>query len=42
MYFNREVTRGYNEYLKMGESDQGSGMDVGLLVLEPGDAYSFF
>ena len=42
MYFNREVTRGYNEYLKMGESDLGSGMDVGLLVLEPGDAYSFF
>ncbi len=41
MYFDREVRRGYNAYLTMGEGDQGTRMDVGLLVLEPGDAYEF-
>ena len=41
MYFDKEVVRGYNEYLKMGVNDHETGMDVGLLVLEPGDGYTF-
>lgn len=41
MYFDAQPKRGYNAYLKMGENDQGTRMDVGLLVLEPDDRYSF-
>ena len=41
MYFDYEPKRGYNAYLTMGENDQNTGMDVGLLVLEQGDTYSF-
>lgn len=41
MYFDKEVARGYNPYLTMGKCDHETGMDVGLLVLEPGDEYSF-
>ena len=41
MYMNKEVKRGYNSYLEMGLNDGNTGMDVGLLVLEPGDEYSF-
>ena len=40
MYMNKELHRGYNEYLRM---DEGLGkevmMDVGMLVLEDGDVY---
>lgn len=41
MYFDYEVKRGYNAYLKMGEGEHNTGMDVGLLVLEAGDEYAF-
>ena len=41
MYMNKEVKRGYNAYLEMGLNDGNTGMDVGLLVMEPGDEYSF-
>ena len=41
MYFDKEVARGYNAYLTMGENDHLTGMDVGLLVMEPGDEYAF-
>ena len=37
----KEVSRGYNPYLAMGCNDAATGMDVGLLVLEPGDEYAF-
>ncbi|MBQ6594410.1 MAG: 5-deoxy-glucuronate isomerase [Clostridia bacterium] len=39
MYFEHEVTRGYNAYLTMGVNDHDTRMDVGLLVLEAGDEY---
>lgn len=41
MYMNKEVRRGYNPYLEMGISDCNTGMDIGLLVLEAGDEYTF-
>ena len=41
MYFDREVRRGYNAYLRMDGDDQSTRMDVGLLVMEPGDTYEF-
>ena len=30
MYFDKECSRGYNVYLKMGENDHATGMDVAL------------
>ena len=39
MYFDRETKRGWNEYLAMGEGEHNTGMDVGLLILEEGDAF---
>ena len=41
MYIQKEVKRGYNPYLVMGQNDCATNMDVGLLVLEPGDSYAF-
>ena len=41
MYIQKEVKRGYNAYMTMGLTDCNTNMDVGLLVLEPGDVYSF-
>ena len=41
MYFDKEVVRGYNAYLTMGVNDQDTNMDVGLLVLESGDTYTW-
>lgn len=41
MYFDKKVERGYNAYLTMGVNDHETGMDVGLLVMEAGDEYSF-
>lgn len=42
MYMDKELTRGYNVYITAGE---GIGaqvmMDVAMLILEPGDSYSF-
>jgi len=41
MYFEKEPARGYNPYLTRGENDHDTNMNVGLLVMEPGDEYSF-
>ena len=41
MYIQKQVVRGYNPYLVMGQNDCATYMDVGLLVLEPGDTYDF-
>jgi len=41
MYIDKEVKRGYNSYMEIGHTDCNTGMDVGLLVLEPGDEYAF-
>ena len=42
MYMDKQVKRGYNEYIRL---DEGIGkdamMDVALLVMEDGDTYSF-
>ena len=42
MYIDKQVKRGYNEYIHL---DEGIGkdamMDVALLVMEDGDTYSF-
>ena len=40
MYFNKHPQRGYNAYIDAKTDDLGTQMDVGLLVLEPGDAYA--
>lgn len=39
MYMDYQPVRGYNAYLTMGTTDANTGMDVGLLILEPGDEY---
>ena len=39
MYFNRKPQRGYNVYIDADKDDLGTQMDVGLLVMEPGDVY---
>lgn len=36
---DRIIKRGYNPYLVLGGEDAGTGMDVGLLVMEPGDVF---
>ena len=42
MYMDKQVKRGYNEYIRL---DEGIGkdamMDIALLVMEDGDTYSF-
>ena len=42
MYFDKELHRGYNVYIDAARDDLGTMMDVGLLVLEPGDAYAIY
>ena len=39
MYFKKEPQRGYNAYIDTKVDDYGMLMDIGLLVLEPGDTY---
>lgn len=42
MYIEKAIQRGYNEYLNLERNNgEGTFMDVGLLVLEPGDTYHF-
>lgn len=41
MYFNKEVTNGYNAYIDMAQDDMATQMDVGLLVLDAGESYTF-
>lgn len=40
MYFDKKLHRGYNAYIDAEKDDLGTLMDVGVLVLEPGDAYT--
>ena len=41
MYMDKQVKRGYNEYLRLEEGyGKKAMMDVGLLVLEAGDTFS--
>ncbi len=41
MYMDKQVKRGYNEYLRLEEKGYGKKMmDVGLLVMEAGDTIS--
>lgn len=38
---NETLKRGYNPYIDMARDDMGTQMDVGLLLLEPGDTWVF-
>ena len=38
---NAELKRGYNPYLDTAIDDMGTQMDVGLLILEAGDTYTY-
>ena len=40
MYMDKTPVRGYNAYLNMGRDDANTGLDVGLLILEPGDTFA--
>ena len=40
MYFDKELHRGYNVYIDAAADDLGTQMDVGVLVMEPGDTYA--
>ena len=40
MYFDKELHRGYNVYIDAAADDLGTRMDVGVLVMEPGDTYA--
>lgn len=42
-YFNKnaELKQGYNSYIDLDTDDMGTLMDVGLLVLEEGDTFTF-
>ena len=41
MYMDKQVKRGYNEYLRLEEGyGKKAMMDVGLLVMEAGDTIS--
>ena len=42
MYITKETQRGYNTYIDSAKDDMGTQMDVGLLVMEAGDAYSIY
>lgn len=42
MYIDKKVTRGYNTYLDINQNNgEGSWMDVGLLVMDAGDTFTF-
>lgn len=38
---NAELKRGYNPYLDSAMDDMGTQMDVGLLIMEAGDTYTY-
>jgi 5-deoxy-glucuronate isomerase len=38
---DKKTVNGYNEYLNAETNDCGTGMDVGLLVLDAGESYTF-
>lgn len=37
---NSELKRGYNTYIDASADDMGTQMDIGLLVMEPGDSFT--
>ncbi|MCD8082152.1 MAG: 5-deoxy-glucuronate isomerase [Clostridiales bacterium] len=38
---NDRLVRGYNSYIDAGTDDMGTQMDVGLLIMEAGDTYTY-
>ena len=40
MYFTKELQKGYNAYIDASQDDLETQMDVGLLILEPGDVWT--
>ena len=42
-YFNKnaELKNGYNAYIDTAVDDMGTQMDVGLLLMEDGDVFTF-
>ena len=40
-YIDKQVVNGYNEYINAAVDDMGTQMDVGLLVLDAGQSYTF-
>jgi len=40
MYFNKKTHQGYNPYIDTENDDLGMKMDIGLLVMEPGDTFT--
>ena len=38
---NDELKQGYNAYVDMAADDMGTQMDIGLLVMESGDVFTF-
>ena len=42
-YFNKnaELKNGYNAYIDADTDDMGTQMDVGLLLMEDGDVFTF-
>jgi len=40
-YFKKEIKRGYNSYIDETTNQMGTMMNVGLLVMEDGDTYSY-
>ena len=41
MYLSKQPQRGYTAYIDAETDDLGTQMDVGVLVLEPGDEYCY-
>ena len=37
---NDELKQGYNAYIDTSVDDMGTQMDIGLLVMEPGDVFT--
>jgi 5-deoxy-glucuronate isomerase len=42
MYIQKDVGPGYNPYLKSPVEDAGTGLDVGLLLIEDGSKWEFY
>ena len=41
MYLQKNAVKGYNSYIDSSKDDYGTMMDVGLLILEKGDDFTF-
>jgi len=40
-YFTKEIKNGYNSYINANIDDMGTQMDVGLVILDAGESYTF-